>query len=100
MLKETAVKAIDVVGEVEMSRRSFIKLGILSAFVASTEITRVAEKIEELTKSEPSMLDKIMDFLNFNWLDKITVKEFLFDCKIRRVIWILKKIESFTGVEI
>ena len=101
MAKSAVKTAVSKVGEVEMSRRSFLKIGlvsILGAYDVATDVTSaVSDKVTEMTK--PSLLDRVMRALNFDFIDRTCVKAYLFDLKMKRIIWLVKWVESGFGLK-
>lgn len=94
--------AASKVGEIEMSRRSFLKIGLITALGAydvATDVTgAISDKVTEMTK--PSLLDRIMRALNFDFVDRTCVKCYLFDLKMKRLMWLTKWVESRFGLDI
>lgn len=90
--KAIAGKAIEKVGEIEMSRRSFLKVGFLTALAASNGLETVCDVLNEVTK--PSKLDRAMDAIGLDFVDKACIKWYLFDLKLKRIIWLVGKVES------
>ena len=100
--KSAAKAAAHKVGEVEMSRRSFLKIGLITALGAydvATDVTgAISDKVTEMTK--PSLLDRIMRSLNFDFVDRAFVKWYLFNLKLKRLMWLTKWVESRFGLDI
>lgn len=100
-IKATTKAAAHKVGEIEMSRRSFLKIGLVTMFgaydVATDVTTTVSDTVKEITK--PSLLDRLMRMLNFDFVDRTFVKCYLFDLKMKRLIWLTKWVESRFGLE-
>ena len=97
--KAATKAAAKKVGEVEMSRRSFLKIGLVSIFGAydvATDVTgAISDKVTEMTK--PSLLDRVMRLLNFDFVDRACVKWYLFDLKLKRLMWLTKWVETGFG---
>ena len=100
-IKTTTKAAAHKVGEVEMSRRGFLKIGLVSLFgaydVATDVTTTVGDAVKEITK--PSLLDRIMRALNFDFVDRTFVKCYLFDMKMKRLIWLSRWVETRFGLD-
>lgn len=99
--KEGIKSAATEVGKIEMSRRSFLKIGLITALGAydvATDVTgAISDKVTEMTK--PSLLDRVMRLMNFDFVDRAFVKAYLFDLKMKRLIWIVKWVESGFGLK-
>ncbi len=96
VISNAAGKVAHKVGEVEMSRRSFLKIGLITTLGAYDAMTGVTDKLNELNK--PSLIDRVMDVLNFDFVDKACAKFYLFDLKMKRIIWLVKWVESRFGL--
>ena len=86
-------KAAGTVGQVEVSRRTFLKLSFLTAFAAYEGLDAVCEVLNEAT--EPSRLDRIMSTLGLDILDRLAVRWFFFDRKLQVVIKGVRKVEGW-----
>lgn len=93
MAKTATKAAVKKVGEVEMSRRSFLKIGLITTIGAYDAMTGVTDKLNELT--EPSLLDKALKAFNFDFVDRAVVKWYLFDRKMQLLIGLVRKVENF-----
>ena len=93
VISNAAGKVAHKVGEVEMSRRSFLKIGLITILGAYDVMTGVTDKLNEL--AEPSLLDKTLKALNFDFVDRAVVKWYLFDRKMQLLIGLVRKVENF-----
>lgn len=93
MAKTATKAAVKKVGEVEMSRRSFLKIGLITTIGAYDAMTGVTDKLNEL--AEPSLLDKALKAFNFDFVDRAVVKWYLFDRKMQLLIGLVRKVENF-----
>ena len=83
------------VGEVEMSRRSFLKLSLFTAVASYEGLDTVCETLNEMT--EPSTLERIMNFLNMDFFDQMAIKWAILDHELSTLIKISKKVDQFVN---
>lgn len=64
----------------------------LTAFAAYEGLDAVCETLNEAVV--PTRLERIMTALGLDFVDQFAVKWFLFDRKLKRFTWVVKKVEG------